>query len=270
MDRHNKYGDIQKFNCKDCGRYFTINLGFERIHATPEMVTSTLQLYFTGESLRNIQKFLKLQGLKITHVSIYNWIRKYVGLMKGYLEKITPNVTDAWRADELYLKVRGNPKYLFALMDDQTRFWIAQQIADTKYTSSITPLLHDAKTLTNKRPNTFITDGAQNFHDAFTKEFFTVANPRTRHISHIRLQGDHNNNKMERMNGEVRDREKVMRGLKRTDRKILTGYQIYHNYFRPHEALDGKTPAEKCGIVIEGQNKWKTVIENASLGQYSV
>jgi putative transposase len=268
--RHNKYGDIQKFNCKDCGRYFTINLGFERIHATPEMVTSTLQLYFTGESLRNIQKFLKLQGLKITHVSIYNWIRKYVGLMKGYLEKITPNVTDAWRADELYLKVRGNPKYLFALMDDQTRFWIAQQIADTKYTSSITPLLHDAKTLTNKRPNTFITDGAQNFHDAFTKEFFTVANPRTRHISHIRLQGDHNNNKMERMNGEVRDREKVMRGLKRTDRKILTGYQIYHNYFRPHEALDGKTPAEKCGIVIEGQNKWKTVIENASLGQYSV
>jgi hypothetical protein len=38
-------------------------------------------------------------------------------------------------ADELYLKVRGNPKYLFALMDDQTRFRIAQQVADTKYTN---------------------------------------------------------------------------------------------------------------------------------------
>jgi hypothetical protein len=58
----------------------TINLRFERIHATPEMVTSAMQLYFTGESLRNIQKFLKLQGVKITHVSIYNWIRKYVAL----------------------------------------------------------------------------------------------------------------------------------------------------------------------------------------------
>lgn len=51
--------------------------------------------------------------------------------MKTYLEKITPNVADAWRADELYLKVKGNPKYLFALMDDQTRYWIAQQVADT-------------------------------------------------------------------------------------------------------------------------------------------
>jgi putative transposase len=123
--RHNKYGDIQKFNSKDCGRYFTVNLGFERIYATPEMVTSAMQLYFTGESLRNIQKFLKMQGVKTTHVSIYNWIRRYVGLMKAYLEKITPDVADAWRADELYLKVKGNPKYLFALMDDQTRFWIA-------------------------------------------------------------------------------------------------------------------------------------------------
>jgi putative transposase len=69
---------------------------------------------------------------------------------------------------------------------------------------------------------------------------------------------------MERMNGEVRDREKVMRGLKRTDTAVLKGYQLYHNYFRSHEALNGKTPAEKCGIIIEGQDKWKTVIENAS------
>jgi hypothetical protein len=107
-----------------------------------------------------------------------------------------------------------------------------------------------------------ITDGAANFSDAFKKEFFTLKDPRTRHIAHIRLQGDHNNNKMERMNGEVRDREKVMRGLKKRDTPVLTGYQIYHNYFRPHEALKGKTPAEKSGIMI-GENKWKTVIENA-------
>jgi putative transposase len=69
---------------------------------------------------------------------------------------------------------------------------------------------------------------------------------------------------MERLNGEVRDREKVTRGLKKADTAILPGYQIYHNYFRPHEALDGKTPAEASGIKIEGDNKWKTVIENAS------
>ena len=69
---------------------------------------------------------------------------------------------------------------------------------------------------------------------------------------------------MERMNGEIRDREKTMRGLKTKDTPILSGYQLFHNYIRPHEALGGKTPAEACGITIEGQNKWKTLIQNAS------
>jgi hypothetical protein len=69
---------------------------------------------------------------------------------------------------------------------------------------------------------------------------------------------------MERFNGEVRDREKVMRGLKKVETPILTGYQIFHNYVRPHEALEGQTPAEVCGIKIEGKNKWLTLIQNAS------
>ena len=68
---------------------------------------------------------------------------------------------------------------------------------------------------------------------------------------------------MERFNDEARDREKVMRGLKKKDTVVLTGYQIYHNYVRPHEALECKTPAEKCGIKVKGQNKWLTIIQNA-------
>ena len=68
---------------------------------------------------------------------------------------------------------------------------------------------------------------------------------------------------MERLNGEVRDREKVMRGLKKASNSILPGYQMYHNHFRPHEGIGNVTPAEKCGIKIEGENKWVTVIENA-------
>jgi hypothetical protein len=69
---------------------------------------------------------------------------------------------------------------------------------------------------------------------------------------------------MERMNGEIRDREKVMRGLERKDSPILTGYQLFHNYVRPHMALKGRTPAEAAGIKVEGENKWLTIIQNAS------
>jgi hypothetical protein len=54
-----------------------------------------------------------------------------------------------------------------------------------------------------------------------------------------------------------------MRGLKRKDTSILTGYQIYHNYIREHQLLENKTPAQVAGIKIEGENKWLTLIQNA-------
>lgn len=69
------------------------------------------------------------------------------------------------------------------------------------------------------------------------------------------------------MNGEIRDREKTMRGLKIEDTPILKGFQIFHNYMREQEALDGKTPAEACGIKVEDSNKWLTLIQNASTKQ---
>jgi len=110
-----------------------------------------------------------------------------------------------------------------------------------------------------------ITDGLPAYHDAYKKEFWNLRkDTRTEHVRHITIQGDRNNNKMERFNGEVRDREKVMRGLKKEDTPILKGYQMFHNFIRPHEGLDGKTPAEACGIKIGGQNKWITLIQNAS------
>jgi len=262
--RHNKNGDLQKYVCRSCGHYFTINLGFERMRATPQTITSAMQLYFTGESLRNVQKFLRLQGVKVSHVAVLKWIKKYVALMNQYLEKIKPNVSDTWRADELYVKIKGDMKYLFAVMDDETRFWIAQEIADSKYTHDARTLFQAGVKVAGKKPMTLITDGLRSYHDAYNKEFRTLAYPRTKHVNAIRLRGDKNNNKMERMNGEVRDREKTMRGLKKVDTPILKGYQLFHNYIRPHEGLNGRTPAEACGITIEGQNKWITIIQNAS------
>ena len=46
---------------------------------------------------------------------------------------------------------------------------------------------------------------------------------------------------------------------------MFDGYQLYHNYLRPHMGLNGKTPAEACGIKIQGDNKWQTLIQQASM-----
>jgi len=262
--RRNKSGDIQRFVCGDCKKTFSVNIGFERMKHNPQAITSAMQLYFSGESLRNTMKSLRLLGVEVSYRTILNWIKKYVTSMQNYVEKIVPNVSDTWRADELCLKVKGNMKYLFALMDGETRFWIAQEVAETKYQHDARKLFQLGMKVAGKKPMTLITDGLRTYSQAYRSEFFTLKNPRTQHIRHITWKGDRNNNKMERFNGEIRDREKVMRGLKTKETPILTGYQLFHNYIRPHEALEGKTPSEACGITVKGQNKWLTLIQNAS------
>ena len=119
------------------------------------------------------------------------------------------------------------------------------------------------RTILNNK-NVFVTDGLQAYNEAFRKEYGAVAKGSPIHIRHIALDGDRNNNKMERLNGEFRDREKVIRRVKKKESPMFDGYQIYHNYFRPHMGLEGRTPAEACGIEIKGDNKWITIIQNAS------
>ncbi len=48
--RHNKYGDIQKFSCKSCGKFFTVNLGFEKMKHNPQAVTTAMQLSFAEKA----------------------------------------------------------------------------------------------------------------------------------------------------------------------------------------------------------------------------
>jgi transposase-like protein len=262
--RHNRYGDLQRFSCRTCGKRFTQNLGFEHMGANPQSITSAMQLYFTGESLRNVQKFLRLQGVEVDHTTIYRWIKKYTEIMDKYLEQMQPQVGNTWRADELFLKVRGDMKYLYALMDDETRFWIAKEVADTKYHANVHDLFKLGRKITGKAPFHIITDGAPNFYSGIEKEFWREKKQLALvHEQDIRFDGKIHNNKMERMNGEIRDREKVVRGVKREDSPLISGLQIYHNYVRPHMALDGKTPAEVAGIKVQGENKWITLIQNA-------
>ena len=117
-------------------------------------------------------------------------------------------------------------------------------------------------------PAQFVSDGAANLAEAHKKQYApkNFLHKDSEHVRHIHMAGDTNNNQMESFNGNtVRHREKVVRGLKKENSAILTGLRLYHNHVRPHQGLPGNiTPGEAAGIRIEGDNKWKTIIQNAA------
>lgn len=73
------------------------------------------------------------------------------------------------------------------------------------------------------------------------------------------------NSKVERLNGSVRDREVVMRGMdhKESAQELIEAMRIYHNYIKLHQALKGKTPAEISGINLDRTNKWLALMKRA-------
>lgn len=110
---------------------------------------------------------------------------------------------------------------------------------------------------------TIVTDGLRSYQQAIKKEFWTLKNPRTQHVRVPNIRDRSNNNMVERLNGTVRQRNKVMRDLdhENSAQTMLDGMIIYYNFIRPHMALDGQTPAEKTGIVELDKNKWLDLIK---------
>lgn len=44
----------------------------------------------------------------------------------------------------------------------------------------------------------------------------------------------------------------------------LDSVKTYGDVTFMEKALDGRTPAEACGIEVKGKDKWKTLIQNAT------
>jgi len=85
-------------------------------------------------------------------------------------------------------------------------------------------LLEMTKKQAGMAPKNFITNGLP----AYAKSSRKVFGKKTNHVRHIHVAGrrDRDNNKMERLNEEIWDHEKVFRGLKMMDTAILDGMRV--------------------------------------------
>jgi len=85
--------------------------------------------------------------------------------------------------------------------------------------------------------------------------FSRIISSRNEHFSHAKKYGlEHNNNSVERYNGDLKDRLKIMRrgfGSVEGAEEFLNIKHIIHNFINPHQSPKGKTPAEAAGIKLE-------------------
>ena len=263
--RCKRKGRVQRFKCEECGRRFSANLGFEGLHIAAGLITLALMLFAIGTTTSGIREVLIQRGVFVHKSTVQKWADEYAGLVKGYTDTLTPpRIGSRWSTDEKFKKIRGQDRWLFAVMDSATRFILSYHMSPIKQNYDATSLLRAAKEKVGFTPKILVSDGLQSFKTACKRAYLTLKKTII-HIREIHLQNRYcNNNAHERLNSELAECLKV-RDLKKDDSSRIQLAIIHHSFVRSHQGLHGLTPADVAGICIGGPDKWLVLNQNAAL-----
>ena len=246
--RKNRSGPVRRFKCKKCGHTFTERLAFKSMRSDPFIIVLALDLYLKGLSTRMVAHHLStMYGCDVSHMTVYRWFRKYTKLISTYIRKLKPKVGKRWHADEMKIRVNGEPAYLWNILDRRTRFLLASYITRGRGTKEALKVLESAVKKVGGEPGTLITDGLISYEKA------ARAIAVKRHIKNVRFAGKTNNNLVESFHSLIKPRLRAMRRIRsiRSAKKMAEAISIYYNFIRPHLTLRGKTPSKKAEIAIE-------------------
>jgi transposase-like protein len=259
----------QLYKCKDCGHRFFENGKFAKMKADKSLIVTALNLYYDGLSLRKAQRNLEqIFGERISQVTILNWVRKYSKLVKEFVTTLTPQLSGLWHEDETMLSCEGKNIWFWEMIDEDTKFLVASHLSGTRTLEDTIAVFKKGYDQSKIKPRAVFVDGSFVYETAFNKVFYTMRkDTRPELVQRVGIRARETNNIIERMHGTIKDRTKPMRGLKAFDstKAILEGFTIHYNFVRPHQSLNGKTPAQVARM--EAPNNWKSLIEEATKHQ---
>ncbi len=261
--RYGHYQNVQRWWCKDCKRKFVHNDALPRMKTPIIQVASALSMFYEGLSLHGIRRNIEQTYRNYpSNSTIYDWVKKFTQVAVKTARVYKPLVGDTWVADETVLKIEGRNIWFWDIIDEKTRFLLATHISINRATRDAKILVERARDRAGKTPKVVVTDKLWAYLDGIELAF----GAETKHILIKGLTG--NKNIIERFHGSLKARTKVMRGLKtRQSAKLITdGWLVHYNFFRGHEGLGGKTPAQKAGIKFPYRD-WLDVVAKGGSGK---
>src|SRR3989338_9066818 len=163
-------GLIQRYKCKDCGKYFVLDNGFFRMRNNPQKITQSIDLFYRGVSTRKVQEHLGVfYPHNSSHKSIYKWVIKYSKMISNYTNKLKLSyVGKEVQIDEVeyhrrfkHLKgCKGIDKNFFIdSIDPDTKFLISSEYKKRSSSRDIKAVVKRIKERTDNQIEMATTDG---------------------------------------------------------------------------------------------------------------
>ena len=121
-------------------------------------------------------------------------------------------------------------------------------------------VMHKSEQRAGKTPSLILSDRLGVYPDGIERIFGADA----KHIQTKEFTEIINTNVMKRFHDTIKERHKVLRGFKATDkaRLIQDGFRIHYSFFRPHITLSNRTPAEVAQLKAPVRD-WTEVVRKA-------
>ncbi|HEY4712383.1 MAG TPA: IS6 family transposase [Dehalococcoidia bacterium] len=254
-----KYQNTQYYWCKDCKRKFSGVEAIPKMHTPTHQIADALNMYYEGLSLSEIRRNLIQQHKNyISRISAYNWMERFTKLAIEETEKYKPDVGGIWVADETMIELDGKNVWFWDIIDTRTRFLLASHMSYSRTSADARILMEKAFKKAGRYPRIIYTDKLR----AYLEGIEQVFGGETHHRQGSPFDIESHHNYIERFHSTLKERTKVMRGLKtmKTAKLFLDGWLVHYNFFRPHMSLKDKTPAEAAGIKCPLHN-WRDVVE---------
>ncbi len=248
----------QRYECRGCGKWFRANGTAHRRRYDAELIGATIDEYYSGMSVKqsaeNIEHRYDIP--EPSKDTLHQWTVDYTDAARYALKDVKANTSGHWVADEMFVYVGGTMCCLWNIMDRQTRYLLACHLTPSNSEEEAIQALRKALAVADRPPDKITTDKLKTYPPAIRKLL-----PKTRHILSQGVNHWINNNRLERLNGTLRAREKTLRGMHSMDsaQHLLEGLAIDYNYFRKHEALKGRTPAQAAKVDVPFR-EWADVV----------
>jgi len=263
--KNGKVQGKQVFKCKACGHRFSGESAFPKMRVESRLISTSIDLYFEGLSVRKIQAQIeRIFGVHTSQVTIWKWVMKYSRLVSEFVETLKPQLLGIYHVDETAIKCKGVQKWFWEIIDEQTRFLVASHLSGDRTTQDVIDLFEKSVKVAKRNPHVIYCDGLPAYPSGFNKVFWTMRkNTRPELVRKIGLRAINSNNLVERLHGTLKDRTRITRGLKEMETvdTLLEGWVVHYNYVRKHQTL-GKTPAQASGIEIK--NDWHVLVKEAT------
>ena len=261
-----KQGEHQRYRCGKCSKKFR-EPGVAPGHRVPtEHMGHAIRLFYMGMSYKQIAEAMAdaYDIPEPSKATLYEWVRDYTDTAYRVLKEpeYKAKTGRVWVADEMVVDVGGEKYWHWNVMDAKTRFVLASYLSKNRDLKAAETVMEMAADAAQSHPEVIKTDGLGSYPNAINLVF-----PKTKHVVSQGIRAEVNNNLSERLQGTYRARIKTLRGLdsRESGQRYLNGWTLTYNFFREHESLKDRTPAQAAKVKAP-YKEWADVVASGRDG----